>query len=226
MPPRNRSDKTRTSKQGKHEVHPHKVAHEPQQDRSRRTQEKLFEAAVELLCEGGKSELAVTELTRRSGVSVGAFYNLFSDRRELLLAVFEKLRADALAEIDKVVALLRESPANAIEEVLVTSASGFREKRGALFRLMQANAIEIPELVERGNALIEEMALRLAPVIAGATRVKPREAALMSIQLVRALVATLDHIELFGVDLRGVADIGKPLTETLIRNAIRGVFVR
>lgn len=197
---------------------------EPQQDRSRRTREKLFEAALKILSEGGKSDLAVTELTRRSGVSVGAFYNLFPDRRVLLIAVFERLREEALAEIDKAIVRVETAPPEAIGQVLVLSANGFRQKRGIVFRLMLAHAVEIPELVVGGNRLIEEMSDRLAPTVARATGQAAQEAKVTSRLLIRAIVAALDHIELFGEAALGDDGEGRRLAERFIAAAVRGVI--
>lgn len=224
MTGRSRRGKSTSSKPGGAARPVIKRDREPQQDRSRRTREKLFEAALEILSEGGKSDLAVTELTRRSGVSVGAFYNLFPDRRVLLLAVFERLREEALAEIDSAIAQVETAPQEAIGKVLVLSANSFRQKRGIVFRLMLVHAVEIPELVAGGNRLMAEMAERLAPTVARATRQATQDASVTSRLLVRAIVAALDHIELFGVEALGKDDDGSSLAERFIASAVRGII--
>jgi AcrR family transcriptional regulator len=224
MTGRSRRDKSASAKSDRPARPADERNREPQQDRSRRTREKLFEAVLKILSEGGKSDLAVTELTRRSGVSVGAFYNLFPDRRVLLLAVFERLRQEALAEIDKAIAQVEAAPSEAIGKVLVLSANDFRQKRGIVFRLMLAHAVEIPELVVGGNRLIEEMSERLAPVVARATRQAIQEAKVTSRLLVRAIVAALDHIELFGEEALGEDGNGRLLAERLVAAAVRGVI--
>jgi hypothetical protein len=108
--------------------------------------------------------------------------------------------------------------------VLVLSANDFRQKRGIVFRLMLAHAVEIPELVVGGNRLIEEMSERLAPVVARATRQAIQEAKVTSRLLVRAIVAALDHIELFGEEALGEDGNGRLLAERLVAAAVRGVI--
>lgn len=59
---------------------------EPQQDRSRRTLERMLDAAVDLMNEGTFEKARVTEVVRRAGCSVGAFYARFSGKEALFLA--------------------------------------------------------------------------------------------------------------------------------------------
>ncbi len=59
---------------------------EPQQDRSRRTLERMLDAAVDLMDEGTFEKARVTEVVSRAGCSVGAFYARFSGKEALFLA--------------------------------------------------------------------------------------------------------------------------------------------
>ena len=63
---------------------------EGSQDRSRRTQETLIDAAAQLLAEKGADATSVTEIAERAGLSVGALYHHFRDKRALLYAVFQR----------------------------------------------------------------------------------------------------------------------------------------
>lgn len=56
---------------------------EPQQARSRETQERIVKAALELVAERGREGLSVPEIAKRAGVSVGAFYGRFATKEAL-----------------------------------------------------------------------------------------------------------------------------------------------
>jgi AcrR family transcriptional regulator len=57
---------------------------QPQQKRSRKTLERLLQAAEVVLGKGPVEEATVSEIVRRSGTSVGAFYGRFADKESLL----------------------------------------------------------------------------------------------------------------------------------------------
>ena len=56
---------------------------EPQQARSRETQEKLVAAALELVAERGREGPSVPDIAKQAGVSVGAFYGRFASKEAL-----------------------------------------------------------------------------------------------------------------------------------------------
>jgi AcrR family transcriptional regulator len=57
---------------------------QPQQKRSQDTLERLLQAAEAVLAEVPLDEARVSEIVRRSGTSVGAFYGRFADKEALL----------------------------------------------------------------------------------------------------------------------------------------------
>lgn len=69
----------------------------PQQARSQRTLERMLDAAEELIIERGASALTVSELVRRAGSSVGAFYARFPDKDAILATLHERSCSEALA---------------------------------------------------------------------------------------------------------------------------------
>lgn len=64
---------------------------EPLQERSRRSLEAIYAAAVELLAEGGWDAVTVGEIERRSGVTRGTFYLRFDTRDALVDYVHERM---------------------------------------------------------------------------------------------------------------------------------------
>jgi AcrR family transcriptional regulator len=72
----------------------------PQQDRSRRKREALLRAALELFAEYGYERASVEAIARRAGVAVGAFYQHFTSKRQILLVLMDRL----LEEVEGVMA--------------------------------------------------------------------------------------------------------------------------
>lgn len=72
----------------------------PQQDRSRRTLERMLDAARELLGDRGPEGLTVTGITRRARTSVGSFYARFDGKDDLLRYLGESSLEGTVAEVD------------------------------------------------------------------------------------------------------------------------------
>jgi len=68
----------------------------PKQERSRRTREKLILAAARLFEERGFEKTTSNDIAAAAGVSIGSFYAYFSDKRQILLLLFEQLIAERL----------------------------------------------------------------------------------------------------------------------------------
>ena len=61
----------------------------PKQARSRRTREKVLQAAVECFEELGYDETTTAEIARRARIAVGSLYGYFKDKREILLELVD-----------------------------------------------------------------------------------------------------------------------------------------
>jgi len=67
----------------------------PKQARSKQTKEKIVQAAIQLFQERGYEKTTSNDIASQAGVSVGSFYVYFTDKRQLLLTIFDRL-ADEL----------------------------------------------------------------------------------------------------------------------------------
>lgn len=67
--------------------------------RGRATRERLLNAAVELLEEGGYAAASVAAIAARSGVATGALYRHFPSKAELFVEVFRKAAEDELGAL-------------------------------------------------------------------------------------------------------------------------------
>jgi AcrR family transcriptional regulator len=72
----------------------------PLQGRSRRTMEKLFNAAERVFVRDGFAAASVGGMAREAGVSVGAFYGRFADKAAFLEAFFDRSFERGRAAID------------------------------------------------------------------------------------------------------------------------------
>jgi AcrR family transcriptional regulator len=71
------------------------VPADPKQARSKQTKEKIILAAIALFQERGYEKTTSNDIAAAAGVSVGSFYVYFTDKRNLLLTIFDRL-ADEL----------------------------------------------------------------------------------------------------------------------------------
>lgn len=74
---------------------------QPQQARSRRRQEQILAAAAEVVGERGYTDLTMTALASRAGVSVGSLYQHFRDREAVLAALAEPRLAELTEQFDR-----------------------------------------------------------------------------------------------------------------------------
>jgi AcrR family transcriptional regulator len=77
---------------------------QPNAERSRRTRAALVRAGRELFSERGFGATSTEEIVARAGVTRGALYHQFEDKRALFLAVFEAVERDLVARLAHVVA--------------------------------------------------------------------------------------------------------------------------
>lgn len=65
-------------------------ASEPKQQRSRESRDALLDAFISLLDERPYTDIGVTEVARRAGLTSGALYGRFGDKRGLARAAYER----------------------------------------------------------------------------------------------------------------------------------------
>lgn len=85
-------------------------ARRPQQDRSRATQQRLLETAVECLAELGWSNTTVGVVAERAGVSRGAAQHHFPTREVLITAALDHMADARVVEFRREVAALPSGP--------------------------------------------------------------------------------------------------------------------
>jgi AcrR family transcriptional regulator len=91
----------------------------PQQERSRRTVERIIDAAARVLERDGDRDATTNRIAKEAGVSPGSLYQYFADRDELLLEVSHRFVARFEAQVLPALrAAARADPLAAIRDVL------------------------------------------------------------------------------------------------------------
>jgi AcrR family transcriptional regulator len=135
----------------------------PQQDRSRKSLEAIYAAAVDVLGDGGWEAVTIGEIERRSGVSRGTFYLRFPTRDALVEYVGARLIEEIRQRQDEVFNPLREGGSldlpGAVELVIGALADVFAGVGRVMIRLAR------PEAAEGGASAVAELDADVAQVL-------------------------------------------------------------
>jgi AcrR family transcriptional regulator len=118
----------------------------PQQARSKRTLERVLDAAEDVIRERGVAGLTVSEVVRRAGSSVGAFYARFADKEGLLATLHERTCDEALATAQLALDPGRWKSADIatlIEEVVRFVAAQNEERLGLMLAFLALSASDV-----------------------------------------------------------------------------------
>jgi AcrR family transcriptional regulator len=173
----------------------------PQQARSRETLDRILEAAEALAAEKGFADAPVSEIVRRAGSSVGAFYARFPDKQALLHALYERFLAQAIATADDALDPARWEGAGIpelLDEVVRFLVDIYRERRG-LMRAFVLRQHTDPDIQARRERLSHYVSDKLAALLLARrgeiAHPDPERAAAFGLALV---FSTLDNVILFG----------------------------
>lgn len=140
----------------------------PLQARSQQTLERLLDAAEAILSEKGLEHATVSEIARRAGSSVGAFYSRFADKEALLRCVLSRFTDQAVATAEAVLVPSRWE-AVAVEDALETMMhfmlEVMRQRRQLILALMVRAATD-PQLSAFGERLHETITRLMYDLIA------------------------------------------------------------
>ena len=139
----------------------------PHQDRSRRTLERLLDAAEALLQERGFDNVSVAEIAQAAGSSVGAFYARFRDKMGLLHHLHERFCEEAMATADVELQPERWKGASAAEIVtaLLTFMEDIYRSRSGMFRAFLLVGHTRPQFQERDRRMGEHFLQRLTDLL-------------------------------------------------------------
>jgi AcrR family transcriptional regulator len=200
------------------------------QVRSQQTQQRLLDAAEELIAEKGVADIPVAEIARRAGFSVGAIYARFRDKAGILRSIREQLWEEACQTADAALDPARWEGATIPE--IAQEAIGFmvrvhRERIGVLREAM-GRAPGDPELAAQLERVIIHICDKLSVLLlARAEEISHREPALAAKFGFRILLGVLKEAVLFGTPgTHGIPPSDERLTEELTRAFLGYLGVR
>jgi AcrR family transcriptional regulator len=181
---------------------------------------RILDAAQELVSEKGFEDTPISEIVRRAGSSVGAFYTRFADKDALLHALYDRYLEQAIATADDALDPARWESSRIPE--LLSAVVGFlvtiyREQRG-MIRVFVARNQRDQSFQARRERLSHYVSERLsALLLARRDEIKhpdPERATAFGLTLV---FSALDGVMLFGEMRSGLTLSDEALAEELTR---------
>jgi AcrR family transcriptional regulator len=148
------------------------VPADPKQARSKRTKEKIVQAAILLFQERGYEKTTSNDIASEAGVSVGSFYVYFTDKRQLLLTIFDRL-ADELYE--NIFASFKPEylfDANLRRRIrqAIASTIASKQKHSGLHRVVGELLLKDPDFAARHRAVMQRSITKLHELISLASK--------------------------------------------------------
>lgn len=139
--------------------HPRRV---PRQDRAHATVAFVLEAAAQVFAERGYAA-TTNEIAARAGVSIGSLYQYFADKDALLVALAERHLAEAMAQLQAVLADAPTDRERLIERVIEAVVD--LNRPSALHTVLYQAAPRTPELVAVLDRLRDDLAAAVAALL-------------------------------------------------------------
>lgn len=136
---------------------------EPIQARGRESRARIVSVAERLFIEQGYHQIMMDEIARAAGLSVGSSYRYFKDKRELFIAVLDRISERMMADTEQMVAGLmaqqNSDSRTTVREILEHLVDSHRE---FLPLFEQANQMAFfDETLRRYNLESDQASLRI-----------------------------------------------------------------
>jgi AcrR family transcriptional regulator len=145
----------------------HAFARKPKQTRSQQSFDRMLDAATKILEEDGLAALTLSEVSRRSKVSIGSIYCRVDGKEDLMRAV----QARALAQMDREFALLltrvrrRALPLRELVPTMVRELGNFLRRHSRLLSAFMQQASTDPVIQATGARSWQQTALDFKLII-------------------------------------------------------------
>jgi TetR/AcrR family transcriptional regulator, mexJK operon transcriptional repressor len=148
------------------------VPSDPKQARSKQTKEKIIQAAIHLFEDRGYEKTTSNDIAADAGVSVGSFYVYFTDKRQLLLTIFDRLADELFKNIfdgmrpehlfdSELRPRIKQAVANAIVD---------KQKHSGLHRVIHELVLKDEEFAARHKSIVNRSIGRLQELISLANK--------------------------------------------------------
>ena len=151
---------------------PLSVPADPKQARSKQTKEKIVQAAIRLFQQRGYEKTTSNDIAAQAGVSVGSFYVYFTDKRQILFTIFDRLADELYKNVfaglkpehlfDSDLRLkIRQAIAHTIDD---------KQKYSGLHRVVSELLLKDPEFVARHKVVMARALAKLHELISLANK--------------------------------------------------------
>jgi TetR/AcrR family transcriptional repressor of mexJK operon len=139
----------------------------PKQARSKQTKEKIVQAAIKLFQQRGYEKTTSNDIAAEAGVSVGSFYVYFTDKRQLLLTIFDRLSDELYKNIFDGLKPehLFDSDLRQRIRVAVANTIADKQKHSGLHRVISELLLKDPDFAARHKAVMERSIAKLQELI-------------------------------------------------------------
>lgn len=139
----------------------------PKQERSQRSFELVLDTTLELLAEKGYAGFALTEVSRRSNVSVGSIYTRVDGKEDLLRAAQSRFQERMLTEHHRLTEPERWEGLSLAEMLpkLIVEFAGMLERQGKILGAFLQLAAVDPEVAKVGRAGYVDLAERFTELL-------------------------------------------------------------
>lgn len=112
----------------------------PIADRLAERRRRFLDAALDEFASTGYAASSVTSICRAAGLSRRQFYELFSDREELLIAVYDEIQGAAR---DAVASALAQSPSQEVRDLSNAAMSAYMQSVGTDPRRAEVSFVQV-----------------------------------------------------------------------------------
>lgn len=143
------------------------VARAPKQDRSKASFERVIKSATDILCERGHADFTLSEVSRRSKVSIGSIYARVDSKDELVRIIQQRVYDQIDREFAEIVDRLRRSrlPLRQLVPLLVRGLAEVLRTYGNIFGAMIEMAANDPQISTTGKRHYAEQLLNFKLLI-------------------------------------------------------------
>lgn len=182
----------------------------PQQDRSRKSLERVLKAGIALLAEKGYDGFSIADVSARSGVSVGSIYQRFQSKAVLFIALQERILKDVDAEQETLFASIdtRRLDDGAIVDAAVHRMADHLRRHEALLRVMIVRGAIDEATRARGSRSSLTLARNFEHFLAGTLRHVAHEAPAIAVDVsFRIIYASLTRRILSGPTFESTVEL-------------------
>jgi AcrR family transcriptional regulator len=194
---------------------PEKPRKTPSQSRSTQTVEAIFDAAIQVLLDGGLERLTTTRVAERAGVSVGSLYQYFPNKQSLVAAVLERHLHHVVGAVEAACVAAKGQPIEAMASAVTDSFISAKLDQPAISKALYSVAAEVG-----GAAVVARLTMRsqlaLCDMLATASDGRFKDTALVAFMLSTAAIGPVQAVLVADVSPEMILAVRRQLVAMMI----------